>query len=390
MRAFRSFITLFLCTACIESYTPPLNSEAINALVVDGYISSNGSASVTLSHTISVRSNADTPGEPGATVTIQSSDGKTFTLTEGDSATYTASNLSVDKNSTYTLHIKTSKGKEYISDEMVIHPTPPIDSIFFEVSNTGEELDIRVNSGSNTTVSNGYYVWDGIETYEYHATNHSDYKFVNGVPIPREPSEQVYVCWRTTQTNAVIASTKNFTSDVISSQRVTSIEKFSPKISTRYSILVRQRVVSEEEYSFLSQIQKTTEQQGSLFSVIPGAVVSNIRSLNDDDEYVLGYFRAQDVQEKRFFIDFKDLPRPFQIPGPAQNCYSEATCRTDQPPPLNGPNGCLELYVLGGDVSILFPIVNGRGDAVAWFYTTSDCGDCRTKGGVTTRPDFWQ
>lgn len=388
MRSLRSItIILFLCNACIESYTPPLNSGAVNALVVDGFIDSNGFASITLSHTISVKSNGDTPGEPGALVTIESSDGKIFELEEGDSARYTASNLAVDKSSTYTLHIKTSKGKEYVSDNVTIPSTPPIDSVFLDVSNTGEEIDIRVNSKATTT--SGYYVWDGIETYEYHATLRSDYKFVNGTPIPREPQDQVYTCWRTAPTYAVIASTKKFTTDAISSQRVASISKFSPKISTRYSILIRQRVVSEEEYNFLSQLQKTTEQQGSLFSVIPGSVVSNIHSVDDDREYVLGYFRAQDVQQKRFFIDFKDLPKAFQVLGPPDVCTNAATCRTDQPPPLTGPGNCVELYVLGGNVTIMFPIVNARGNTVSWLYTTAECGDCRVKGGVTTMPDFW-
>ena len=40
--------------------------------------------------------------------------------------------MNLDINSKYKLHIRTSDGKEYISDEITVVETPPIDSISWE------------------------------------------------------------------------------------------------------------------------------------------------------------------------------------------------------------------------------------------------------------------
>jgi hypothetical protein len=388
MRSLRSTILiLFCCTGCLEPYTPPLNPEALNALVVDGFIDSHGFASVILSRTISVGNNGNTPNVSGAIVSIESSVGEKFHLSEKDSSTYTASDLHVDLNSTYTLYIKTPDGREYRSGNVSIRPTPPIDSIFFVPSAARDAIEIRVNSTDSDLRSTGYFLWDAIETYEYHAPTYSGYKFVNKDAVERTPDEQIYSCWRTVLTNAVMASTQSLSSNTINSQRVATIGKGTEKLSVRYSILVKQRVISEEEYEFRIQLQKSTEQQGSIFATIPGAVVSNVHSINSNDEYVLGYFSGQDVKERRFFIDHGDLPTDFLDFAAAEGCHAEATCRIDEP--ILGPTDCVLPSALGDETIITNVLKDVVGNIVALFYVPLNCGDCRVKGGETTPPDFW-
>jgi hypothetical protein len=388
MRPIKSIlIILFVCDGCLDPFAPPASTNTLNALVVDGYIDSGGFASVTLSRTIPLDTDRDTPSERDATVTIESSKGQVFELEEGDSATYTASNLIVDLNSKYSLHIKTSGGDEYRSDEVTIEPTPPIDSIYFTISPARENIEINVDTHDNASTGTGYYLWDCIETYEYHAATFSGYKLINHEAVPRALDEQVSICWRTEPTPIIIASTHQLSSDLVKSQHITLLPKQSQKIQYRYSILVRQRVISSEEYDYRSQVQKSTEVQGSLFATIPGSVVSNVHSINNADEYVLGYFRGQDVREQRFFMNAEELPDDFLGWADTGPCEQDATCNIEQP--VVGPSNCLLLSSLGAETIITSAVFDIFHNPLFYFYTTADCGDCRSKGGVTTKPDFW-
>jgi hypothetical protein len=385
MRCLRSIILiLILAAGCVDPYYPKLNKEDLNALVVDGFIDQDGSASVSLSRSIEVDVNSDATPEHGAVVIIKSSDGSEFDLVEENAGTYSASNLEVGMDSKYTLYIKTLDGDEYQSDQMQIYPTPPIDSIYFTVAPSGDHVDINISTRDNYA-GTGYYLWNGFETYQYHAFTYSGYKFIDHLAIERTPEEQIYTCWRTLPITPVMGSTHNLSRNVINAQRVQSIDKSSVKFQVRYSILVQQRVISEEEYDFRVQLQKSTELQGSLFSTIPGAVVSNVHSINNRGEYVLGYFRGQQTQRRRLFIDQSELPGDFRVSQPYPNCQQEKTCEIGQIACSDG----VPIFVLGNETIITSGISDASGNVVAYYFVASDCGDCRAKGGVTRKPDFW-
>jgi hypothetical protein len=184
-------------------------------------------------------------------------------------------------------------------------------------------------------------------------------------------------------------STNYLTENLIKSHQVAIIAKGSEKISVRYSILIKQRAISEAEYAFRTQVQNSTEQQGSLFSVIPGTVVSNVHSLTNSNEYVLGYFRAQHVQERRFFIDRSDLPPSFLVPQPSSGCQTEQTCAIVDGGPGSGRINCIPLELLGSDALITSANTDGRGVVLSYNFVTAGCGDCRMSGGTIVRPPFW-
>src|ERR1044072_92007 len=98
----RVIVVVLMCVGCLDPYSPPASSGNLNALVVDGFIDANGSASVKLTRSIPLDAYTDIPKEPGATVTIESSGGEMFSLHEDDIGSYSANGLAVDKTSTYT------------------------------------------------------------------------------------------------------------------------------------------------------------------------------------------------------------------------------------------------------------------------------------------------
>jgi len=365
---------------------PPLNDDTSKFLVVDGNISADGSATVRLARSTPLTHADYFPLERNALVTIETSSGEAFDLIEGDSATYLASDLSFNEKDRFTLDIKTKDGREYRSDEVELYPTPPIDNISWDITPARDLLEIRVDAVDTNPDATGLYLWDCIETYQYHAAVFSGLKIVNGTPTEREPDELYYMCWRNVTRPAVTLNTNYLADNVISKFTVARLEKDDDKLMIRYSLLVKQRAVSEAEYAFRTQLQNSTEQQGTLFSVIPGTVVGNIHSTTDPNEYVLGYFRAQDVKERRVFIDYDELPEDFQfqkgIPG---DCEPRKTCM------IPGGQGwdCTTVENLGSDALITSANTNGAGVIQSYNWVTRACGDCRYFGGTTVIPPFW-
>ena len=383
-RHLRFVLIVLLCVGCLEPYAPPISAGSDNSLVVDGHLDSNGSATVKLTRAIPLSSFAVPPLEEEAIVTITSSSGEIFNLVETQPGNYSVDKLTVNKQATYSLHIRTSDGNEYVSDEVQIHPTPSIDKVYYSVSATGDGLEIKADSRDTNPNTTGYYLWESIETYQYHSTYFSRYKRVDGQPILRRPFEYVDTCWREERVPIITTSTNKLSENFISGKVLTTINLQSPKISMRYSMLVRQRAISGQEYTYRTQLAKT-EKQGTLFAEIPGSVVSNLHSTTNANEFVLGYFRGQEIKEKRIFIDRLELPLELQVTAPDEICDLEGTCPTRVP--STGPNQCIDVELLSENKIIIssYEVQN----AIVYLFTPIECGDCRQRGGVTRKPDFW-
>lgn len=380
------FIMIMLCLGCVEPYSPVINLEQINALVVDGFIDNEGTAVVKLSRSLPLQSFAQAPIVTGATISIKSSTGEEYSLDETTPSTYTASNLEVDTKSTYILKIHLPDGKEYLSDEVKIHPTPPVGKIYYTFTSSGEEVEIRTDSRDVNPEGTGYYLWDGLETYEYRSVLFSRFKRVNGIPVARKKNEFVDTCWREVPLPVVVGSTARLSENLIKGQLLTRLPKFDPKISKRYRILVRQRAISEQEFNYRTQLKKTSDMQATLFAEIPGRVVSNVRSTTDPGDFVLGYFRGQQIQQQFLYIDRTELPEAFQVdPEPPIECGIEAACPTNTP--SNGPNVCIEIQLLS-ESKIVITSFEYRNSTV-YTFAPAECGDCRLHGGKTTPPPYW-
>jgi hypothetical protein len=387
----RKFIAIvFSCLGCLEPYAPPPSTQNLNALVVDGYIDANGTASVKLSRTIPLDGIDAPPIESGAAITIESSEGGIFSLHEDKPGNYSASGLSVTNTSTYSLHIVTSGKDEYRSDPMKMYPTPPIDSVYFTID-PAKGLEIRVDSHNDDPNSQRYYLFNGIETYEYHAAVYARYGLKNHVVYERTPEEQVFACYLDERTANVATSTHGLKEDRLTGIRLSIITRASPKISVRYSILVKEKAISQEEYTYQRLLLMTTEQQGSLFSQIPGAVVGNVHSTTNNDETVVGYFSAQQIQERRYFIDTRlDLPDGFYIKQFQANCQPEPTCGFPVSDQLAGSlGGCVYPTALSDGVGIVAYDMSQTTGFTTYMWTFGECSDCTLKGGTTTKPPFW-
>src|ERR1041385_7182745 len=276
--------TLMLMMACVEPYAPQEIKSAQDFLVVDGFLNgSAGTADVKLTHAIPLSENISIPTEEGANVTIGAVNGATITLSETDKGVYTASNLNFDETTAYRLHVKTASGASYSSDFIKIKKSPMLDSVVWRGTDKG--LQFYVN-GHDPFGQTTYYRYLFTETWEYRATYSSDWKKVGGTPVFRNPiTEQVYTCWRSTDSQEVLTvSTRSLSEDVVSMYPINFIPKGSRMLSRTYSIIVQQRAISQEEFEYWDLIRKTTESLGGLFDPLPAQAIGNVQNDNDPNE----------------------------------------------------------------------------------------------------------
>ena len=372
---------LTLLGGCKEKYVVNVHTPATGYLVVEGFINISGKTDIMLTRS----SGVDTPlliPEPGAEVDIQMQNGPNYFLTEGIGGHYTDS-LALDPGQQYRLHIKTSNGKEYVSDYSVVKITPPIDSVNWTgTSNsvTGNQINIFVTTHDDQSQP-GYYQWQYEETWKYDAKYSSVLEYQSGSLILRPDSDLFYTCWKTDLSTEInIANTEKLSSNVIYQYPLTQIPyNSSDKLISRYSILVKQYALTSDWYEWNQKIKKNTEQLGSIFDAQPSQTGGNIHSVTDPGETVIGFVGCTTETERRIFIDRSEIPR-----GTISDGYDFC-----EPDTVGLSKEDIDNHFQPG---FLIPITYAyvKGALVGIQSSTVGCVDCRAKGGTTVKPPFWQ
>ncbi|MBL7856661.1 MAG: DUF4249 domain-containing protein [Cyclobacteriaceae bacterium] len=363
-----------LLSGCIEPYSPPELENNPDILVVDGFLDgTKGSCTVRLTRTQRLGSTEPPPIETSAIVQLEEKDGSTLTLINQFNGNYSISNLVVSPLKVYRILVRTQDGEEYASDYTALKNSPPIDSLTWSATNQGIQVEATTHDPDNAS---RYYLWSFVETWQYTSAYYSNMEFQNGTVSLR--SEDIYDCWQEqSSTSIIIGSSDKLSQDVIYKQPITVLPTNTDKYQIRYSILVQQRVLTKEAYNFWLELQKNTENLGSLFDPQPSQVLGNIHYVNRPLEPVLGYFSAGFTSEKRLFIRYADLPPGFPFIRDFPGCKEDTILLEDLP--TFGSTGKL----------LTTPVTIGGIILIGYGYSTVDCVDCRSKGGTNVQPDFW-
>ncbi len=374
LKQFKYILVILVMVSCIEPYTPPEIENNPNILVVDGFLDgTKRECLVSLTRTQSLGSTEAPNVEIGATVSLQEKDGNTFVLIDQLNGKYSITNLPVGVQKEYKINVKTKDGKEYTSDYVVLKSSPPIDSVTWEATDQGVQIHTTTHDPSNNA---RYYQWKFIETWQYTAAYYSNLIFQNGDVLQRD--DDIYNCWQQeSSTNILIGSTDKFTEDVIYKFPITLLPKETEKYQIRYSILVQQRVLSKEAYNYWSELQKNTENLGTLFDPQPSQILGNIYDVQNSSNPVLGYFTASYTSEKRIFLTYAELPKGYPFNREFPGCKLDTVLLADVPNFGRTGNLLTTTITIGGIIVI------GYGNS------TVDCVDCRSKGGTNVPPDFW-
>ncbi|MDZ7607897.1 MAG: DUF4249 domain-containing protein [Cyclobacteriaceae bacterium] len=307
---FYIILLMILYSNCVEEFEPSRQGYE-NLLVVDAFLSGGSEPfEVLLSRSVPIDTNTFLP-ERNANIRLESGSGESHDLFEIKPGVYNSYDLIQGQvGETYRLHINTWDGKQYASDPVVMRETPPMDEVGFDYEKRpwagvdGVQIYVNTHDPENKT---HYYRWEWDETWIFYTPFDSNIIYENGAIVPR--TENINTCWKNGKSSSIdIFSTKSLNEDKVAKFPLLFVSNETDRIRWRYSINVRQYSLSEASYNYWKELQKNTENLGTLFDPQPSAVVGNIHNTADDKEVVIGYFDASSVEEQRIFITRSDMP----------------------------------------------------------------------------------
>lgn len=375
-------ITIFLAGSCIDPYNPPEIQSSEPYLIVDGLVDINSeNARVQLVHSQALDEQGLPLRESNAIVTITVNGSQTFTLTETLPGEYTSGSLAINPGDQCQLRIQTANGAEFVSETVTSKETPPIDSVTWTAY--PNHLDIEVNT-HDPTGNTRYYRWKYEQTVMYRSVHASSYIWDSELQEirPRNFDEKIYECWKTTpSSNIGVFSTKGFSQDIVSKHIITSFPSTAFELRAKYSILVKQYAIDEDEFNFWTQLKKSTESIGTIFDPQPSQISGNVHAVNASGRNVFGYFSVGASTEKRIFISYQQLP------------YKASEYETGYP----GCGFMMKDTLLLGDfyssnrTALLIDAIYNGPFLIGYWTAESSCIDCRiAHGGTNNEPDFWE
>jgi hypothetical protein len=363
-------ISAFIVTGgCITPFMPDINEDQ-ELLVVEGKLTDvPGLQVVTLSVSMPLGQRSSATPVTGAQVSVSDNIGNTFSLFEVSPGKY-GNYFSGIPGREYKLNIKTkggvTNGLSYESMPMTMYPVPEIDNIYYEkipVKNndpyssiTIEECQIYLDTEDKAN-SCRFYRWDYSETWEFH--------------IPFEVPNNI--CWISESSDNInIKSTSALAQSRISRFPIRYVSNSTDRLKIKYSILVNQYSLSEDEFIFWEKMKNIYENVGSLYDMIPAAIPGNVFCVEDPKVKVLGYFSVSSTKSKRIFI--KD--HFYGQTDPYRYCITDTIFSTGEIPGLNS-----YVWIL---YDHSFPPPSYR-----VITDNKGCADC-TERGTKTKPSFWE
>ena len=367
--------TCILFCDCVQQYVSPYKSPPTGYLVVDGYISGNGTTQYSLTRSIPLPGDSTIPVVTGAQLQVEGTDNSIYPLSELGNGQYSVAYLPLNIAVKYRLRITIPGGETYLSDYVAYQVTPPIDSINWIQNGAGVTIYANTHDPSNAI---HYYQWRFDQTYEYNSAEYSQYYYdtpANTV-LARTPAQQIFYCWKDIPpTSIVVGTSAQLAQDVIYEFPLVTIPQNSQELTDEYSILVTQYALTDSGYDFLSLMATTSQNLGSIFDAQPTQLTGNIHSLSNPTEPVIGYIQAGTVQQERIFINSYQL----------QNWVYYNTCpmKDTLVPPLPA-----KLQMFFGSFGYV-PLYYQFSPLSGWISNQAECVDCTLQGGSNQKPSFW-
>lgn len=377
-RLINIILVFFLVIGCREPFDIELDQSDLSVLVIEGYVEVAGKESViNLSRTTPLGQGLSSLPETGAIVSLENENTQRWVFSEVSPGHYSFSSH-FDVNDRYKLTIRTRNGKEYSSELMKAYISPEIQ----EIGYNRDEGGISVYATTQGSDENNYFIWDYEETWNFRPGIISSFIYnpERDLVLFRTPEQKTDLCWRSVpSTDIVMEYSRRFSNNFIFQKEIQRIPNLSEKLGLRYSILVRQRVVDREAYSFWEIMKKNSDDLSGIFSPLPSILKSNVANVRDPSESVIGFISMGSSTEKRFYISNSEI-RPWRIFIPD---YADCTYSRDTIPPhlYRGTFG-------GGGIVPVEAITQGL---TVFGYTgnLTRCTDC-TLRGTKEKPEYWE
>ncbi len=384
----------FILNSCVESINVDSNVFE-NAIVIEAIITNEFKHhQINLSRTLELNKKEPSP-EINAEVKIIDGSQTVYLFNEDTPGKYiSSSEFAAEAGTTYQLFITTNTGDSYTSNPLTLTNETQIGDVNSKSETNDGVLGVSIYANSFDPSGNSrYYRYEYEETYKIVAPFWSKLDAIVTSPteygtIPREKEERV--CYGSASSTGIIQTeTSGFSEDRVTQKRVRFIPVDDFIITHRYSILVKQYVQSLESYTYFKTLKELSGSENLLSQNQPGFISSNIFSVNNTNEKVLGFFDVSSVSSKRIFFNFRDLfSAPQRLPPYFVSCEYYAPLDNNSRTSLIEAirSGDYKYYRLN-DLGIegVPPLVPDRGPYV---FVIPECGDCTTVG-TNVVPDFW-
>jgi hypothetical protein len=356
---------------CVTEYMPK-TEENQDLLVVEGLITDQpGQNKIIISRSLPLGIRSEARPVTGASVSVSDNQGSVTYFRELGKGNYEPSdpNFRGVIGRIYKLHIRSYSVSQlfrnYESFPMELKPVPPIDSLYYEkitisgpdiYNNTIDGCQIYVSTHDPTNKCR-YLRWKAVETWE--------------IRLPY--TVQNHTCWVIDNTeNINVKSTASLSDAVVKKHPLFFISNHSDRLRVKYSGLVSQYSISEDEYNFWEKLQNLVEETGGLYDIIPSNIPGNIFCVDDPSEKILGYFSVSAVSTKRIFV--KDQFKGQFTPYTNDACVADTLFNGEFIPDLN-----VNVWILRDNQTPPYKVIT----------YSKECADCTTRG-TTREPDFWK
>ncbi|WP_281226711.1 DUF4249 domain-containing protein [Flavobacterium aquiphilum] len=392
------FFLLLICSiinGCTEPYIIETNTYE-EALVVEATITNElKKQEITLSKTSRLEAN-ETKIETGAKVYITDNTGLKYDFEEVSGKYVSKTEFQIIPGREYKLNITVKDGRSYESTIEKMPPINPIQDVKALVETKEldtKELDkgvaIHVYSNDQTGEAK-YYRYKFEESYKIIAPNWSIYKatIVPGSTPTSNPSIKLIsnptntkTCYGSkNSTDLLLTSTAELNENKVDFP-VRFISNQNYIITHRYSILVYQYVENLAAYTYYKTLKKISDSSSLLSPLQPGFLYGNIKSKNNPDDKVIGYFDVVSVSSKRIFFNYSDLFPKDPLPPYYTECEQM------------GLNFCFFGIDCDGD-NLVYGFTNNTitynsNSGNRYYVYPAPCGDCTTFSS-NIKPPFWE
>ncbi|HTS46104.1 MAG TPA: DUF4249 domain-containing protein [Puia sp.] len=297
---------LFLPLACIRSVNVPIRNVSPN-LVVEGSITTSPPPyTIKLSYSGAFDATYQLTPEnyiSDAQVVIEDDLGDSTSCQWQYNGTYlsTDSNFIGKVGRAYTLKIRLSNGKTYVSNQEKITPVPSIDSVTITYDSSyisdvrPTQFIISVNTHDPAGAQN-YYRWT--------ASAYVPRKSYGWPCSISSPPCGIYctcfaLCVQYTPNNAINVMSDQF----VDGREIQQPVYYSPVywFGTHF-IEMEQYSINKDVYIFWNQYLAQTNRTGSILDPLPAPLLGNVHNQADSNDVALGIFSASDVVSKKIKI----------------------------------------------------------------------------------------
>ncbi|MGW8315422.1 MAG: DUF4249 domain-containing protein [Bacteroidales bacterium] len=367
-----------LVNGCIEPFEPDIE-ETGGVLVVDGRLTdAEEIQTIAISRSTPYNSPQFQPVS-GCVVRVEDGEGAGISFPE-TGAGYYQSGLEpgfLSEGKAYKLIVITPDDNRYESAYDTLLACAPIERLSYQLEVQGTS-DPEINyygirfyaDVSGSTAASRNYMWTYEETWEYLAPYKLQYAW-DGVFHDYTPElHGLKVCYLTELLSNFEVGTSSLSGrNELLHQPLHFVSNQTPRLREKYSLLVMQHSLSGGAFLYWDKLKAQYSNTGSLYETQPAKATGNICKVADPEEKVLGYFFVSQVKKKRITVS-----EDFDFPIAPFNC------------PLDTANSVEDF---GVDYPYFMYSISFMGRGPPYAYSFKECHDCTYRGGVTTKPEYW-